>query len=184
MKHVKAVQLQVEMPADWELRLHEAMRETTRLIEAGATSGDPSLPVFVVASEWELEKERMRFERGDKMALLAAVRVCANHDMPLPEWASRAFIRAYDTILNCRIGSWDDAFGRPYRKGVHLAALRKRRKLRMKVWLDVNAELKKSSRAVDESLFEDIGRPLGLGKTLTAEMYYEARNMTKWSEEG
>jgi hypothetical protein len=134
--------------------------------------------IEALTAEWRrqsLEQERARFEAGDRMALFAAIRVCANFDLPLPEWASRAFIAGYDKVLNCRARSWDEAFGQPYLKGANLAATRKRRTLRTAVWNDVMAAIKRDpERPVDESLFEEVGKAHATGKTLTAELYYEA----------
>src|SRR3569623_2277533 len=48
------------------------------------------------------------------MALLGALRICANYDLVMPAWLSRAYIKAYDSVLFARVGSWDRAFGRPF----------------------------------------------------------------------
>lgn len=154
-------------------RIDAAMRETEEILRAdpARTIADPTLPIYRAAAVERLEDERKKFEQGDKMALLAAIRTCANHDLPLPRWASRAFVVAYDRVLNCKLGSWDDAFGRPYPKGSHLSALRKRRLYTMPVRMAVT-RASESGRPIDETLFEEIGQQFGLGKTLTMELYY------------
>lgn len=146
--------------------------------EAQVASGkagqpDPTGPFFRWAACHRLELEAKRFNGGDKMALLAAIRICANHDIPLPPWASSAYIAAYDRVLNCRAKSWDSVFGKPYPAGVHLAALRKRREKSFAVHIEVKRILASApDTPIDEHLFERVGKPLGLGKTLAGEFYY------------
>lgn len=91
-------------------------------------AGNPARtgPLFIADARMRLERERERYEQGENIALLGAIRTCANHDLPLPAWAARAFIKRYDEVLNCRTGSWDEAFGQPY-PGKHVPDLRKRR---------------------------------------------------------
>lgn len=154
----------------------EAWKATTELLASDPSRdiSDPTLPVHRLAAIERIESERARYEAGDSVALLGAIRECACHEMPLPDWAARAFIRGYDQVLNCRAGSWDEVFGRPYPKGTHLAALRKRRLNRIRVILAVR-KAREDGRAIDVSLFEAIGLSLGLGKSLAAELYYEAK---------
>lgn len=162
-------------------KIEGAIQEALRKLQDGADVTNPSLPIWTVDAELALESERQRFEGGDKAALLAAVRICANDDLPLPPWASKAYIRAYDAVLNCRTGSWDDAFGRALKKGTHVAALQRRRRQRRKVWLAVRRAVEHDGRAIDESLFEDVGKALGFGKTRAAELYYEAHRLVSWA---
>jgi hypothetical protein len=82
--------------------------------------------ITIAHAHERLEEERARYNAGDMAALFGALRVCANHDLVMPEWVSRAFIRGYDKVLTCRAGSWDEAFGAPYPKGFHLVGTRKR----------------------------------------------------------
>ena len=73
--------------------------------------------------------------------------------------------------------SWDDVLGRPYRKGIHHEARRKRRQYR-KVVYDRILEIKKAEpdTAIDGALFERVGRELGIGgKTLVEEYYYSVK---------
>lgn len=102
--------------ADLEAATQAAMRETEALLERdpARSIADPSLPIYQLAAIEKLELERRAFEAGDKLALLGAIRVCANHDVVMPEWVATNFIRAYDRVLHTKVGSLDDAFGRPY----------------------------------------------------------------------
>jgi hypothetical protein len=93
-----------------------AMAETEAILEADPSRSiaDPSLPVYKVAALEQLDREWSAFKAGDKMALLGAIRICANHDMVMPAWVATGYIRAYDKVLRARVGSWDEAFGKPF----------------------------------------------------------------------
>jgi len=93
----------------------------------------------------------------------------------MPEWVSKAFIRGYDQVLTCSSGSWDDVFGRPYKKGAHLSRMRQARAKRLAVWSRVNAAVHRNE-PINRELFESIGRDLGIGKTRAEELYAEAKN--------
>jgi hypothetical protein len=156
-----------------------AEAETAAILADDPTrSSDPTLPIYRLAAAERLESEHKRFEAGDRMALLGAIRICANHDMPLPAWASRAYTLAYDTVLTCRAGSWDTVFGTPY-KGKHLRKLRQRRALRFAVLNEINRRLRAPPKPpIDVGLFEVVGEQFGIGTTLCGELYYSARRMT------
>ena len=152
----------------------QAMQETKEILAAdpSRSDSDPTLPVFRFSAMQRLEERRLQFEAGHKMSLLAAIRICANHDLVMPGWVARAFISGYEKVLTCRANSWDKVFGNPYQKGRHLAAMRKKRNLSPAVWNAVN-DARQQGAPVDEDLFEEVGKAYGLGKTLAAEYYYD-----------
>lgn len=163
-----------EAGADPEL--DEAIRLTLQAIEKDPDKvSDPTLPLYQHVAKDNLEEERRRYEEGDKNALMGAIRICANSRLPMPEWVATEFIAAYDKVLNCRSGSWDEVFGRPYKKGTHLAALRKRRRGRIQVMLEVRAA-KARGESINFGLFEKIGKKLGFGRSLTQELYADAKS--------
>lgn len=164
----------IEIPDAYRKAVEEAQRETDAALAADPSRNiaDPTLPIFQFVARNDLLVEKARFEAGDRNALLGAIRICANHDLVMPEWLARAFIRAYDKVLRHDVGSWDDAFGRPLPKGRHLNAARKKRNKAPAVWRRVR-KLHEEGRAIDDLLFEDVGKELGLGKTLVSEFYYE-----------
>lgn len=120
----------------------------------------------------KLESWRTYFEAGDRVALFSALRTCAKHNIPMPEWVSRAFISGYDKVINGDVASWDEAFGAPYPKGVHLSRIRQARLKRSAVWMEV-AEERKLGSSINRELFERVGKKLGLGKTRAEELFYE-----------
>ena len=141
---------------------------------------DPCNPIFQLNAAQVIEAMRTAVESGDGFVVLACIRKVVAHGLIAPDWLATAYIRRYDAVLNCRAGSWDDplAFGKPYPKGVHLSALRRRRELRFAV---VNAitdiKLRDPERPIDAGLFEEVGELVGIGKTTADELYYEGRKL-------
>lgn len=170
----KPIEQDARHPA-WDL-VEIAMAETKEALSAdpSRSCADPTLPIFRVYAVMKLERCRRQFEVGDRLAMLAAVRICANHDLVMPPWLSQAFISAYDRGLNFEVSSWDEAFGPPVPKGKHRLALKKRRELEFKVLNEVNKRIR-AGVAVSDSLFEEVGRLVNIGKTQAAEYYYGAR---------
>ena len=139
----------------------------------------PAGPFFQAVAKDKLEKEREAYDAGDNMALLAAIRICANHDMVIPEWASKGFIAAYDKVLNCQTNSWDDAFGEPY-PGKQVNRLMQRRNNKPAVFTGVRKlqnekpGLPLMSNKDVTGIFDIVAKDLGIGPTICRELYYEA----------
>jgi hypothetical protein len=162
---------------DKNLSLDEANAEHEKFLanNPNMSYADPSLPLFQWAALNDLEHMKEVFEKGDSYLLMTAIRVCACHSLPLPNWAASAYIKAYDSVNNARDKSWDSVFGLPYKKGTHLSAIRKKRVTKVKVWIEIKDILKKNPKtAIDEALFESVGKKNNIGKTLASEYYYEA----------
>jgi hypothetical protein len=164
---------------DWTVEQAKAANDAALAADPARSDADPTLPLFQFFALRTIERERARFEAGDRMALLAAIRKCANHDLVLPAWVAKAYIKAYDRVLTCRAKSWDDAtvFGKPYPKHAHLNALRKKRNLPLAVWLAVRRILdSEPNTRIDRSLFERVGANLRppIGHSDAAEFYYQA----------
>lgn len=161
---------------DWTLE--EALAANQSKLEANPTlsDSDPTLPLFQWAALHRLDDCQEMYE-GDKCGLMTAIRICANHDLPLPGWAAKAYIKAYDTVNNARAKSWSAVFGDPYPKGRHLSAIRKRRMFGFAVWNEIKTILQmRPDTAIDESLFETVGKKFNIGKTLASEYYYATVN--------
>jgi len=137
---------------------------------------DPTQPFYRWAAHHDLAERCKLFESGDVFQLMHAIRICANHDMPLPEWVSRAYISAYDRVVSAQAKTWGDVFGQPYPKGIHLNAVKKRRNLIPAVWVAVRSILDmEPGTPIDGMLFERVGKKLNIGKSQAAEFYYEAK---------
>jgi hypothetical protein len=154
---------------------------------------NPTHALYKRVARAKLKNLGKAFAAGDRMALFAAIRVCSNHDLPLPRWASAAYISAYDRVLNCELASWDDAFGRPYPKNVQLAVMHKRRQTDLRRGCEIvhrigcirskGAVVMAVGRvkypAIDDGLFERIGDEMSprIGKTEVKRLYYRAKKL-------
>ena len=97
-------------------------------------------------------------------------------------------------MLVGRIGSWDEAFGRPFPKGTHLKEYRQRRKLRLAISVRVNqirtlntfdknsppppirlGEPNPPAIPFDDGYFEQVGEEFGIKKSLAKKLYYESK---------
>lgn len=152
-----------------------AYQAQKRFQAKGGTVADPAGPLY----QWEalrtLDEMRKQFKAGNKYTLMLALRKCANHDLPMPDWVSRAYISAFDQIHGYRAKSWDAVFGPPLPKGAQLSALRKKREKSIHVWNEVQA--RGSAVPIDDELFAAVGRKLGLGLTITKKYYSYARSL-------
>ena len=152
----------------------EEMQEANLLSEL--PEADPALPLYQWFGAQVIES--MRGETTESgFSVLACVRRCANHDLVMPQWLARAFIRRYDAVLRCRADSWDDplAFGKPYPKGAHLSKLRAARTHRIDVYNRVVAAIRRNpERAIDVKLFREVGNEIGLKPTIVQTYYYDA----------
>ena len=163
-----------DVKKDWPF--DKVMMEHGRAIACGRSG--PSLPLFQWAALNDLDTLEAQFDAGDSFALLQAIRKCANHDLRMPGWVTQNYIERFDRVLNCKLGSWDETFGRPYPKGKHISKLRDRTSLRLQVYIRVREILAADkSIAIDNELFGSVGAKLGIRKTLCNELYYEAGRM-------
>lgn len=143
---------------------------------------DPTLPVFQWAAHHDIVEEEKRFLAGDKVALLGAIATCVRTGIVVPCWAAIAYLKAYRKVAWCKVKSWDDAFGAPYRKGTNLDALRRKRDNRWGVWLRVRHELRTTEVPI-ERIFDEIAREFGLNTTLVKELYYGTKRVTTWADD-
>jgi hypothetical protein len=166
------------MTVTLNMTFDEVMVAHEEVIANGANRDDPSLPLFQWGALLEISELETKYINGDGAALFAALRKCANHDLVMPLWVSRAFIKGYDAVLCCRANSWDEAFERPYPKGKHLSSMKESREKRFPIWLRVK-ELRAEGATIDDGLFERVGREFGMSKSRANELYYEAKD---WAE--
>ena len=109
--------------------------------------------------------------------VLRAVSVCALHGLVMPPWLADAFVARRARVADAFVGSWDEAFGRPWPKGTKLALVRQKRLLRSRVhaavWKAVDED---RSRPIKRILFDEIGEQPGICKSgaTTERLYYEA----------
>jgi len=154
--------------------LEEAMEATdvAQAQDSQRSWADPTLPIFQFTGLHAVESDRLEYERtGDGYFVLRAIRICCNHDLVMPDWVGKAFIKAFDSVNSFHAASWDEVFGRPNPKGIHLSRLRHRRMHAMPVYRRVK-QLHSQDVPIDERLFKLVGKEFGIRKTKASEYYY------------
>lgn len=151
--------------------------------EAVEASGEDSIGPMTPLARWAawgvLMEYRTRFEAGDKQVIFAALRKCACHDLPMPDWLADAYCKAHDDWLSYRKPTLDEAFDVQLPKGTHINKLRKLRRLRFAVPLKVQ-ELSANKGGteklpIDESLFADVGKAFNISGSQARDIYYKFR---------
>ena len=112
------------------------------------------------------------YEAGDKTALMRIVVCCACNKSPIPEWATDILINTYGYAFWGEVASWDLVFGKPSRRRKNVS--RKWMRKDEVFWKIVLS--KEKGRVIDDKLFEEVGRELGIGgKTEVKRMYAAVR---------
>ncbi|MBL0934256.1 MAG: hypothetical protein IBJ07_05855 [Rhizobiaceae bacterium] len=137
-----------------------------------------SLVDDLIIDQWivieSFERARVSHEAGDELALFSTIADCARTGLALPRWAAGAFLNGYYAVRWRRAGSWDEAFGKPVPKGVHLAKANHRMKLKPKIYNAVRDILDaEPSTPIDDHLFERVGKECGCSRSVANEIYYE-----------
>jgi len=164
------------------MMLYNGRLEDAEVIEKKAEERGIVLPRLYWDHCQHIKKCRERFLEGDQFALLEALSTCLGASMPIPIWVQKGFVRAYRRIAEYEANSWDDVLGPPHKKGIHLAAERKKREMMISVYLKVQAiKEKKPSAPIDDELFKSVGEEFSIGKTLAKEYYYAMKkHLSPW----
>ena len=126
----------------------------------------------------QLDEYRVDFEAGSADALMHALMFCAKNKLVMPDWVDLELHQAWHRFINRTADDLGTAFGITWPKGKHKAAYLKKRRLQFAVYFRA-VELLRQNRSIDESLFADIGRELGIGKRLVSEYYYSAKALSE-----
>lgn len=140
-------------------------------LEAGADG--PKSPFHRWAAWHLMDEHRVAYETGRNIPLFVALRLCACHGLPMPDWVAEAYLRGHNRWNSFDAPSLDEAFGVQLPKGSHISRLRKESKLRIAVPLKVR-ELQQQGRALDESLFRDVGLALNVSGSTARDAYYKS----------
>lgn len=136
-------------------------------------------PFFRWIGAQELKELYDIYKAGNSQAIMEALFVCSLNSLPLPRWCESAFLSAYRNVRQYKAKNWDDVFGSPHKKGIHLGAKRQEREFAWKVYEKIQ-QIKKDdpSIAIDGFLFERVGREFAIGgKTLTEKLYYKEKKL-------
>lgn len=109
--------------------------------------------------------------------VLECLRLCGANQLTPPGWLWDAFIQRHSQVTDAEVGTWDEAFGRPWPAHTRLKAVRERRRLKSKVHLAAwQLAVQEPGLAVNRDFFERISEMPGIPKSgATVErIYYEA----------
>lgn len=89
------------------------------------------------------------------------------------------FLDAYESAKGFKVKSWDDAFDRLHPKGTHVDKEKRHFELRYVITQRVE-KLRSEKKPVDNELFDEIGKELGIGgHTTVSKIYYEEHGRLK-----
>ncbi|HCI3972011.1 TPA: hypothetical protein NO321_000220 [Pseudomonas aeruginosa] len=143
--------------------------------QAKAAGDDGPVSPFQRWQAWSLmlEAYRSSFEEGERNSVLEALRLCAIHELPMPEWLSAGYQQCFREWRHLHVKTLDAAFGVTLPKGSHFAAMRKARRLAFAVPALV-MRLKRKGMPVDEGLFHEIGKALNVSAGTAKSAYYKS----------
>ena len=123
----------------------------------------------------ELEKEKERYEQGDKAQLLYWLNYCIAHHKPMPAWLEEAFQKAYNAGRMYEIISWDEVFGKPLKKGARQTNERRNMKISELLFYRVRDRFT-AGEPMDRGLFDRVGAEFGISGNAAKDLYYEQMN--------
>ncbi|WP_028995064.1 hypothetical protein [Azonexus hydrophilus] len=162
--------------------IQELFQAQLRWVKDGGHPAEGPLVQFIAMRDNERREER--YNNGDDFALMEALYSCSCHGLKMPDWVAAGFRHGYRQILACNAKSLDEVFGRPFPKGKHLNALRKRRNIRFAIWNKVGDILRaEPGTPINRELFKRVGREVSppVGGSEAEEIYYEAKKLTIFS---
>jgi hypothetical protein len=116
--------------------------------------------------------------KGNKGALIYLLQCfLLNNEAPSP-WLKERLLEAIRKVTTLEVTSWDDAFGRPLKKGQRADVVRRDNKMAMEVYKQVCAR-KAAGEAIDAEMFARIGERLNMSGSAVREIYYKSRD---WCE--
>ena len=122
------------------------------------------------------------FEKNaDNNLILEAVSICAGNDLTIPVWCAVEYRRKYFDVIWGHARKWDEAFGRPHKKGARISDISEKKRKMDAVWSRIK-EIKSKHPEVPmdrNGMFEMVGRELGISSSLTEKFYYKIEKSPK-----
>lgn len=141
-------------PSKAEIGKYAALSEAQAAHEAaGGLSRNG--PLFRAAALEALDQLQRRFAGGDAWALITAMNSCAVHDLVMPDWLAREWLRRSRAAMFYAVASWDEVLPPIKPKGRKLSALRMAREWSLGVVQAVHGATA-AGRAIDEQLFDEL----------------------------
>ena len=114
-------------------------------------------------------------ERDGSLALFEAIAFCGRTNIVIPTWAATAFNDGFHRVLWAEVATWDEAFDRPWPPRTDRSAVRRHTRIMTEIYLRVRTLHEGGDRAIDEELFEDVGKEFKIGRSLCSKLYYQER---------
>ena len=150
--------------------------QITKKANPNTSHEDLNLPMFQWYALNEIKKCKISYDNGYKFNLIYAIKLCAEHKVPLPEWVAKEFIEAIESLQAGKTNSYDKVFTLPYVKGKHVKNTHEKTLIRMQVWHCIYQTKKATPQtAIDIGLFELVGEKYGIGATLASKYYYDTK---------
>jgi hypothetical protein len=132
-------------------------------------------PYFRATARYILEGYERRFATGDEWALVNTLDTCAIHELALPEWAAREWVRRIHAADRFKVASWDDVLPRIKSKGRKLATLRLEQRWTLPVFFAVHSEHQRGT-PIDDALFAHLVEHYQwpISGALAKKLYYAA----------
>lgn len=117
-------------------------------------------PQDTYAALW-LERARLRYEQGDKLQLLYSLDWCLTNNFEPPPSVKEGLRNAMNAAWLYQIKSWDEVFGELLPKGTRIAMERRNQRISMSLFWRVRELHDDAGAAIDEGLFEKVGKEFG-----------------------
>ncbi|MGC2827670.1 MAG: hypothetical protein WA322_26150 [Pseudolabrys sp.] len=161
---------------------------------SGAHKRDPLLEMMIddavlgdKASPWDIDPDHPpdgslqdRFNAGDKQILLWAIHFSARKRNQVPEWAAKALAEVVYEAAVGEFDSWDEAFGRIFKKKKRATMYQKARHMidAYNRVIELNREDPKANPR-GNILFARVGEELHIGKNNVSKYYARVRDYVK-----
>ena len=107
-------------------------------------------PLMIFAGYSAIHEQKIKYEKGDKLALAYAIQIAAQHNLIMPKWLSGAVVKRIRDVTSYEVRDWSDIFGSVLKKGQRIEKLRKIRKLPWRIKKDFDDAKKAGQSTNDE----------------------------------
>ena len=77
--------------------------------------------------KWQAAQKITKHKEQYEANPIHGIAECLRSRITPPAWLSYAFLKQFDRVKDAQVRTWDEAFGAPYPKGVHLESIRQSR---------------------------------------------------------
>lgn len=111
-------------------------------------------PLMIFGGYSRIYEEKLKYEKGDKLALAHAIQIAAQHSLIMPKWLSDATVKRIRDVTSYEVRDWSDIFGQTLKKGQRIEKLRKIRKLPWRIKKDFDDAKEAGQSTNDEFAYQ------------------------------